>query len=233
MQRYFSKQKEKNTLFLKEEDLYHIKTVMRMKKGDLIEVVYEKKLYICSYEEKEYVCIKKEENANIINTCVRLFIPLLKEAKLDLIIQKSTELGVDEIILYKAERSMIKIEEKKKESKFKRWNKISKEAAEQAKRLDIPNVLGIYELKNIIYPNDLNILCSTVKDIKSVKSVLQNHTKYDKINIIIGPEGGFAEKEEEILCKNGFQKVSLGKRIMRVETVPIFLMSIINYEYME
>lgn len=233
MQRYFSKQKEKDTLLLEKEDLYHIKTVMRMQKGSLIEVVYEKKLYICFYEESPYARIKEEKNGNIINTNVRLCIPLIKEAKLDFIIQKATELGVEEILIYKAERSMIKIEKSKIDKKLLRWNRISKEAAEQSKRLDIPNVVGIYDLKNIKYKEALNIICSTTEQSKSVKSLLQKHPHCDRINIIIGPEGGFSHLEEEILCKNGFQKVSLGKRIMRVETVPIFLMSIINYEYME
>lgn len=233
MQRYFSDKKEKNKLLLKEDDLYHIRTVMRMKKGDLIEVVYQKKLYQCIYEESAYVCIEKEENVNIINTHVCLLVPLVKESKLDFIIQKATELGVEKLIIYQAERSIVKMDAKKEEKKSLRWNKISKEAAEQSKRLEIPPVLGIKKLKDLKYPDALNIICSTTGQSKNVKSLLQNNTNYDKMNIIIGPEGGFTPKEEEFLLQNGFQKASLGKRIMRVETVPIFLMSIINYEYME
>lgn len=233
MQRYFSEQKENDTLLLNKEDLYHIKTVMRMKKKDTIEVIYQNKLYICSYEGNIYARIKTEEKGNSKNTGVCLLIPLLKEQKLDFIIQKATELGVEEIHLYHAERSIVKIEEKKLPNKLERWNRISKEAAEQSKRYDIPKVKGIWSIKDIHREGNKNFICSTVKGAKNVKSFLQNHTKYDKINIIIGPEGGFTEKEEEILCQNGFQKVSLGERIMRVETVPIFLMSIINYEYME
>jgi 16S rRNA (uracil1498-N3)-methyltransferase len=62
---------------------------------------------------------------------------------------------------------------------------------------------------------------------------LTDNTNYDKINIVIGPEGGISPREEDKLVELGFQRVSLGKRIMRVETVPMFVLSVLNYEFME
>ena len=77
------------------------------------------------------------------------------------------------------------------------------------------------------------MVCSTIEKQNTIKKVFKNNYNCDKINMLIGPEGGISPKEEEILINNGFIPVSLGNRIMRVETVPLYLMSIINYEYME
>ena len=77
------------------------------------------------------------------------------------------------------------------------------------------------------------IICSTKKSVNSIKMFLQNHNEYDKLLIVIGPEGGLSEKEENYLVDNNFVQVSLGSRVMRVETVPLFLLSVINYEFME
>lgn len=231
MQRYFSKDLKDNKFIINEDDMYHIKKVMRMKDNDLIEVVYNENLYIC-YLSGNDVIVKEKCNNDVKKLNVTLIIPLLKEQKMDLILQKATELGVDNIIPYKAERSIIKIDSKKEESKIDRWQKICKEAAEQSKRLDVPVVTKIYSLEEVSKIKGKNILCSTIEKEKNIKTLLHNSTIYDKINVVIGPEGGFSPKEEEYL-KSTFTCISLGSRILRVETVPIFLMSIINYEFME
>jgi RNA methyltransferase, RsmE family len=236
MQRYFSEEKTENNLIINSEDKHHILNVMRMKENDKIEVVYNKKLFICSLKiEEETILGKiiKEEKANEIKKEISIIIPLLKEAKMDFILGKTTELGVSKIIPYIAERSIIKLDDKKAKTKHLRWEKIVKEASEQSKRLDIPEITKIHTLKELINFEGLNIICCTKEKEKNIKSLLQNYTNCDKINIIVGPEGGFTTKEEEFLIKNGFKRTTLGNLIMRVETVPIFLMSVINYENME
>lgn len=232
MQRYFSNNLSNNKFILNDDDMYHIKKVMRMQNNDLIEVVYNEELYICVLNENDVTIKEKVENS-VKKLNITLVIPLLKEQKMDLILQKATELGVDNIIPYKAERSIIKIDSKKEESKISRWQKICKEAAEQSKRLDMPTITKIYTLDEVANLKGINLLCSTKEKEKNIKSLLHSSTIYDKINIVIGPEGGISPKEEEYLNSKSFISVSLGSRILRVETVPIFLMSIINYEFME
>lgn len=236
MQRYFGNEKKENTFLLGKDDLYHIKTVMRMKDGDLIEVVYQSKLYTCILKNVQTeigIHIETEEEVITNNTQITLLIPLLKEAKMDLILQKSTELGVTTIIPYIAERSLVKIEAKKEENKLLRWNKICKEASEQSKRTDIPLITQIHTLRELQNIEGTSLICSTTEKEQNIKKFLHTSVKCDKINIIIGPEGGLSTREENTLVEYGFKKVSLGKQIMRVETVPIFVMSVINYEYME
>jgi len=237
VQRYFAKEKVNNEFILQEEDLYHMKTVMRMKTGEYIEVVYDKIVYLCSVNidknDIRVIAEKSLESSNNNEPEITLILPFLKEQKIDLILQKGTELGVKRFIFIETERTIVKIEDKKAQNKIDRWSRICKEASEQSMRTDIPNVVIERDISKLENLEGLNLLCSTQEKEKTIKNVLKNHKKYDKINLMIGPEGGFSAKEEIYFEKKGFTKVSLGTQIMRVETVPIFLSSIIRYEYME
>lgn len=237
MQRYFAKEKLEDKFSLNSDDLYHIKTVMRMKTGDKVEVVYDDSVYLCEVELiKDNVIInllEKLETETNLEPKIRLILPFLKEQKMDLILQKGTELGIDEFIFIETERTIVKVEDKKEQSKLDRWSRICKEASEQSMRLDIPNVKIERNKEALESLDGLKLLCSTQEKDKTIKNLLKNTRNYDKINIMIGPEGGFSLKEEIYFEKKGFTKVSLGSQIMRVETVPIFLASIIRYEYME
>lgn len=236
MQRYFALKKQGEYMILENSDLYHIQTVMRMKNNDKIEVVFNGKLYLCtlSFIGKDIqIKCQKKEIVNLNEREITLIIPILKEQKMDLILQKSTELGVSRIIPFIAERSIIKVSADKEIKKIQRWRKICKEASEQSKRITIPIIEKIHTIQDIQNMEGIKIICSTYEKSLSVKSFLQSLTNCDKINIIIGPEGGFSLSEEEKLIKGGFVRVTLGNRILRVETVPLFLLSVINYEYME
>lgn len=234
MQRYFAKEKKDNAFILSNNDIYHIKTVMRMKNKDKIEVVYDNKLYLCELDILENINVNvieevkvKKDDINVV-----LILPLLKEQKLDLIIQKSTELGVKKLIFLNTERTIVKIEEKKKEDKLNRWYKIAKEASEQSKRVDIP-VIEIKDSFKDLDVSGLKFVCDTKNDKFTIKTALKTIDKYDTINIVAGPEGGLSDKEIKYLNEKEFKSVSLGSRILRVETVPLYILSIINYELME
>lgn len=237
MQRYFTNKKNNNCFILNADDLFHIKTVMRMVDGEKIEVVYNKEPYLCSLEnvstDIKINIIEKLNNCLIKEPEIVLAIPLVKEQKMDLILQKSTELGVSKIIPFIAERSIIKLKSEKEQSKIERWQKICKEASEQSKRVDIPIVTNIKSLKDLINFEGQKLVCSTKKDVNNIKMFLQKHRYCDKLLLVIGPEGGLTNQEEDFLVKNDFSRITLGNRIMRVETVPLFLLSIINYEFME
>lgn len=233
MQRYFSDKKENEYFILSENDLYHIKKVMRMNDGDKIEIVYNKDLYICELENNLGKIIKKEDINLNKKTHITLVIPLLKEQKMDLILQKSTELGVDVIMPAIMKHSIVKIDESKVSKKIERWQKICKEASEQSKRLDIPLVTPIVTLKELKSIEGVKLTCSTSEKSLNLKNFIKKCPNYDKIILVIGPEGGLSKDEELYLKEIGFTSISLGDRIMRVETVPLFLLSVFNYETME
>ena len=237
MQRYFSKEKIDNKLVLNNDDLYHIKTVMRMKDNDEIIVVYDKKAYLCCLEnvkENIEILIKNElEKVDYKTPNITLIIPILKEQKMDLILQKATELGVTEIIPIITKRSIIKLNDKDYDKKITRWSKIVKEASEQSHRIDIPNITTIKTIKELDNIEGKSYVCSTKEKSKNIKIVMKNVKSCDKINLVVGPEGGLDSEEENLLNKIGFESITLGNRILRVETVPLVLLSIINYEFME
>lgn len=236
MSRYFGIKKQGKNIFLNDDDFYHIKTVMRMKKNDQIEVVYNKKLYLCliadfKLNKVEIITEMEFEKDNL--PAITLIIPLLKESKMKLILEKATELGVTQIIPVLMARSIIKLDDLGFIKKKQRWEKICQEASEQSKRITVPIISNLIVLNDLKSWVGLKIICSTTKDIPSFKMGLKNKDKYDKISIVIGPEGGLTKTEEELLIDYGFQPFSLGNRILRVETVPIVVLGIINYEYME
>ena len=237
MQRYFAKEKINDNFILGSDDLYHIRTVMRMRDNDKIYVVYDKTTYICCLENvKENIEIKILEMVKddvSFNLEITLFLPLLKEQKMDLVLQKATELGISRIVPMTTSRSIIKLNDGKENKKLDRWRRICKEASEQAHRTTIPEVTDIVDINKLDVCCGINIVCSTQEKEKNIKYVLQNHRDCDKINVVIGPEGGLSIKEEEYLKSVGYIPVTLGNNIMRVETVPIFILSTINYEFME
>ena len=150
---------------------------------------------------------------------------------MDYILQKATELGIEEIIPFYSKRGIIK-EKEDSNKKIIRWKRIVKEASEQTHRNDIPKINDIKKLEEIDL-DGTNLICSTVEQSRNIKKVLKTINKYDRINVVIGPEGGLDSLEEENLIKNGYIPITLGNRILRVETVPLFIMSTINYEFME
>lgn len=236
MQRYFAKEKKENQMVLYDSDFHHIKNVMRMKPQDKIEVVYNETLYLCmidDIENKKIIIEKQIEHSNDSIPKITLVIPLLKESKMDLILQKATELGVFKIIPVITQRSMIKIDEKKEIKKLDRWKKICKEASEQSHRIDIPIIENILSIKQLEKIEGVKFVCSTVRKDKNLKKILKMNQSCDRIIIAIGPEGGFSLQEEKLLNGMGFESITLGNRIMRVETVPLFLLSVIQYEFME
>jgi len=234
MQRYFA---INSNLDLELSDVHHIKTVMRMKVNDKIEVVYDRKLYICEITEinekvKFKVISENEDNSKALNVCIAF--SLLNEQKMDYIFQKGTELGASKFIPFESVRSVIKYKKEKGNKKLDRWNKICKEASEQSKRLDVPIVnepLSLNELVKLDY--SVKLLCTLNENSVNIKKVLQNLSKYDNMMLVIGPEGGFAKEEEQFMIGNGFKCISLGRNVLRAETAPLFALSVINYEFME
>ena len=232
MQRYF-KDTNLDLFELSVDDSYHITKVMRNKIGDKIEVVIDKKLYICEIVElKDLVKVQRIEEV-ICDSELPCFVTiaqsLVKEQKMDLILQKSCELGVSEIIPINATRSIVKLD-KKETKKIDRWNKILKEASEQSKRIIIPKVKEIMDIKDLVNLDyDIKILCTVNELSMSLKKVLDKDLTNLKILFVIGPEGGFTDNEEKILIDNGFISTSFGKRVLRTETASLYALSIINY----
>lgn len=233
MQQYFAKNKN---LELEDSDYHHIKNVMRMKKDDIIKVVFDNVVYTCkltSITNKSSFKIINKEEKDKKDYSVDVAFSLIKEQKLNYLLQKTTELGAGILIPINTKRSVVKIDKKKESSKIDRWQKICKEASEQSFRSNMPKINSILNLEDLIYMDyDLKLLCSLNKNTKNIKKVIQKNNKCVKILLVVGPEGGFDPKEEEYLLNNGFVSVSLGNTVLRAETAPVVALSMINYEFM-
>ena len=233
MQRYFVKEKNNDNFILAESDIHHIKKVMRCKNNDKIEVVYNKKVYLCNIDNIDSLTlsiIDSYEEDRESNIDLTIAVSLVQEQKFDLILQKLTELGVTSIIPIKTERSIVKIDSSKEQKKKLRWETICKEASEQSHRVNIPQIHNIMTMKELLnHRKQINLICSLNDETKPLEAYLKDDVK--NILFVIGPEGGFSQKEEEFLIENSFQATTLGKRVLRVETAAIYVASIINYVY--
>ena len=232
MQRYF-KDTNLDIFELSSDDSYHIIKVMRNNIGDKVEVVIDKTLYICEIIKIDnLVTVKKLEEVECdseLPCYVTIAQSLVKEQKMDLILQKSCELGASEIIPINTTRSIVKLD-KKESKKIERWNKILKEASEQSKRIVIPKVNEIMDINDLAKLDyDIKILCTVNELSTSLKKVLSKDLNNVKIILVIGPEGGFTDSEEKLLIDNGFISTSFGNRVLRTETASLYALSIINY----
>ena len=236
MQKIFvnSKQINNNRIDISEEDEKHLFRVLRMQNG---EKIYARDLdnritYLCEIQNESVNIVEKVDYTTESNVELDVYQGLPKSDKMELIIQKTVEIGANKIIPVDMKFSIMKM---KNENKLERWNKIAMEAAKQSKRDVIPTVEGcisINDLAKRINEYDVFLICYEDEDKKTLKEVLQKLPQKDKyrIGFLVGPEGGIEKSEVEELKSNGAEIVTLGKTILRTETAPIVTASNIIYE---
>ena len=230
----------KQKIHLSSEVAHHAIHVLRLRTDDKI-ILFHNDLYdysavINQINKKtvEVYIVSKFENQKNPIIHLRLFQSLSSSEKMDWIIQKSVELGVSSIIPMYSERSNIKFQNSRAEKKLSHWQQVIISACEQSGRSSLPSISlpktieeclnqenekkGNY-LKLILSPEEKN----TLQGIKnpSIKN----------IDIMIGPEGGFTEEELSEAIKSDFILIGLGPRILRTETAPLSILSILQYKY--
>ncbi len=249
MQRYFVKSdnwnSETNEITITDSDVHHIVRVMRNEISDKIICIHpDQTIALCEIKEieKEYIIcsiISIEPNQYELPIHASIIQALPKGDKLELIIQKGTELGASSFYLYESERSIAKWNKQKAPKKMMRFNKIIKEAAEQSYREIIPTLHEPANLEELIKAtNDYSVkLVAYEEEAKKDKSShffseeLKKLKKDDKIAIFIGPEGGFTSHEIDVLKAAGFIPVKLGNRILRAETASFYVLSSLSYQF--
>ena len=235
--------KENEEIWITGSDVNHIKNVLRKKVDDKINICNSdtQKNYECvikNIEENKIVCKILDEVKSLAesNINITIFQGLPKSDKMELIIQKTNVLGVKTIVPVITKRTVIKLKDKDKQNKVDRWRKIAEVAAKQSGRDIIPtieNIINIADIKFdefdkifVLYENEEKI------SIKDEIEQLKNDNKEElNIGIVIGPEGGFAESEiEQLRLNQNVSVVTLGKRILRTETVALVVSGILMYE---
>ena len=228
------KQHQGEFYYITDADFNHIKNVLRMKPGDSFLVSSKGKSDLCvlvEFTTDTAVAKIVEANYQDTNLPVNLYLfqGIPKSDKMELVIQKAVELGATGIIPVEMSRCVVKIEEKKKKNKQTRWQAIAESAAKQSKRNVVPEVFEICSYKNAMEKAkelDLFLVPYESKDgMKSTKEALSVMKAGMSVGIIIGPEGGFEEKEVAEAESAGGKVISLGKRILRTETAAITALS--------
>ncbi len=220
-------------------DVNHMKNALRMKAGEEIRVSDRAGMeYFCrisslNEEEVRAEILLSEESGQELPIEVYLFQGLPKNEKMELIIQKTVELGMYEIIPVAAKRSIVKLDAKKVASKEKRWNAISESAAKQSKRGIIPKVTPVMTMKEAFdYAEQMDLVLMPYEcegGMARTRELFSQVKPGMKVGIFIGPEGGLDEKEVEEARARGFHPVTLGKRILRTETAGLMVMSVLMY----
>ena len=248
MPKFFVKEEQikDNEIIIIGQDVKHIKKVLRAKIGDELQICNSQngENFLCEIqdlENEDITCKIKEKIQEKVesNIEVTIFQGLPKADKMEYIIQKSVELGVSNITPVEMKRCVVKLDGKDKIKKIERWQKISEVAAKQCGRDKIPqinNVINIQNICNLISEYDILLVAyenekgNTLKEqIEKLKKQNNSESKI-KIGIVIGPEGGLEENDVNKLKENGAQIITLGKRILRTETVALNILSIIMYE---
>lgn len=238
MDRFFvDRISEQNAYIESAEEIKHITKVIRLKEGQSVEIFDGGgKEYIAEIAalQKQQITLNILETVEIereLKTQIVVYQGIPKAQKMDLIIQKLTEIGVQRIVPVKFERCVRLIDEKESKQN-ERWSKIAFEACKQAKRTKIPSIdysMDIKELLEDIKKNDHTLLFYENEQQRTIKDMLKNAAG-STLGIIIGPEGGITAKEKEQIEAAGAVSVQIGNRILRTETAAIYGASVVSYE---
>lgn len=226
-----------NEAVLTGEDVQHIAKVLRLRAGD--------EVTLCDGAKTEYTARIDSVEKERITLCVletaasktesaaeiTLYQGLPKAGKLETIIQKCVELGIGKVIPFDAERSVVKLSEKDFAKKQSRYQRVAYEAAKQSRRGIIPEVGGLVKLAKEDFSGfDLILLAYEEERGTTLKKALRAKMDAKRIALIVGPEGGFAPEEADMLIQRGAVSVSLGPRILRTETAGMAMLAMTVYE---
>lgn len=248
MQRYFipASSWQGDVLEVHGDDAHHMIKVLRYQIGDRVicnQLTGE--AAICEITEIEQQTVRlqviqwlNENNELPVEITIAQGLP--KGDKLDLVLQKGTELGASAFIPLMTDRAVVKWDKRKADKKIQRFKKIVKEASEQSHRNRIPEILDTISLKELIklgqsydvkfFPYEEE---AKVEKFQSFSTIVKELRSGQRVLTCIGPEGGFTTDEAELLKKNGFQPVRLGPRILRTETAPLYVLASISYQFEE
>lgn len=236
MQRYFAPIENGYAIF-SEESAHHLLHVMRMGKGDEIEIVDEGDVFLASIEETDPLRIKiLHEVIRDVELKADLFLAfaLLKGGHDDLVYQKGTELGVKGFLPFLSKRTIIRLEgEKDKKKRQERAEKIIRNAAEQSKRNLVPEVKAISSYKEVLsIPAEHKLIAyeNLSGEEFDLPKAFQSVKPGERVIILIGPEGGFTPEEVAMAEEAGYRSVSLGKRILRAESASLYAAAAFAYQ---
>ena len=214
------------------ELMRHIGTVLRLPVGEQIQLFDG-----CGQQLRAR--LQQGSAAEILEIChadppqisLSLIQGIAKGEKLEMVLQKGTELGVGTFVLAQMERSVGRMKSERQEKRLQRWQKIVQEAGRQCGQLWLPQLEVCSSFAAAIFANDAELKLMLWEESSQPLATLLPEQAPQSISIIVGPEGGISASEAEIARSAGYQSVRLGSRILRTETAGLAIMSILQYLY--
>ena len=214
---------------------HHLRNVLRLELGETIRIIDGEGSVITATISKietelTFTKIEKLEYHDRTTPSITLFQGIPKHDKMELILQKTTELGVTQIVPIITERSL----QKPSKSRLERWHRIMLSATKQCGRAWIPELNEIQTLQgclDAIHTYDCAVIFWEIESERHIQSVLRKHPEVKTIALIVGPEGGFTDDEVKDIIEKGCIPVKIGSTILRTETAAIAGMAMTVYEY--
>jgi 16S rRNA (uracil1498-N3)-methyltransferase len=234
MNRYFVNNATPTHFILEGDNFHHAKNVVRLKLNEIVTCIFDEVSYEGQISEinLDNIVVKKikvlEQNEK--KYFVTMVLGLIREQKWDFVLQKAVELGVDVIVPVMFNRNVVKITRDKEQQKINRWKKIMEDASEQSYKIKIPNIEPVVRDLNDLkkYLSDVNICCYEEGKQNSLQQMYEGKNNF---TFVVGPEGGLEKSEVEKMESLGFQSVLFSKNILRAETVPLYLLSTLMFNF--
>jgi len=211
------------------DQVHHIHNVLRLKEKEEVMVFDDKsneyKTEIVKSSPQSIILKIKEKKKLTITekACITVACAIPKKAKMDEIVDKLTQLGVDKIIPLETKRVIVNLDEKKKQQRLARWQKIALNASRQSQRNQIPVVSPIKDIKEVLSnleDFDLKLIPALFGKRRTLREILEK-SKAKNILVLIGPEGDFTPEEIALATKAGCIPITLGDLVLRVDTAAI------------
>lgn len=216
----------------------HIAKVLRLKIGTSVVLVDQDGAHYTGIirdigRRSLVIALEKQrpEPAIAAGPGITLFQGLPKGNKMELILQKSTELGVADVVPFIAERSIPRLPKERETERLVRWQRISREAARQSSRSTLPHISSIKDFPEILglADQDVKLLLWERERTNRLRLILTEYPPPESIAVLVGPEGGLTDGEAEAAMETGFVPITLGSRILRTETAAIAVLAILQF----
>ncbi len=242
MRRLFINEPISDDITITGNDATHLLYAMRVRPNQVFVIVdkngtvAQAKVVSCTSDTVNMKLVSFIDDANTESPIeVVLAQCLPKSDKMDYIVQKAVELGVNSIVPVISSHCIVKYDNKKRQNRLLKWQKVADEAAKQCGRTSLPVIKDFMNLPQLIensdYKDYCRLICYEAEEKQGIAQVLQSvDEKQDKFLVLIGPEGGFSPQEAELCKQAGFFSISMGSRILRTETASLAALTIVMYE---
>ena len=220
------------------QELVHLRNVLRLKPGDRITAFddsgleHEALIRALSADQGEIEILSSYQANRESPLEIILAVGLTKGEKIDFVVEKATELGVQVIIPFASANAVPKLDAAKAKRRSERWAKIALSAAKQCGRMRVPQVHPLCEFERLVrqgWPQPLKLLFWEGEQSRTLQDVYKSKSAEKSALVVVGPEGGFSLDEVRVAQEQGFDSVSLGRRILRAETAAVAAMTLVQY----